>query len=189
MLKGPVTSAGRMGGRCLAWNVCPRPLGVPAHRGRRSPSAPGTAPSPGGDPPDRHPGRHLWCRQLDRGRVLRPPEAGLAGTFLELPHGTFGRIFGLLDPAQLEALLQLAWVAGPRAQWGPSDRIGVVPSTHPTPDPRMTTIIQLRDQPFTDACRHCFTFVENRSGGPERLLLHGPGGRPASRERKPYRSV
>ena len=36
---------------------------------------------------------------------------------------------------------------------------------------------------------HCFTFVENRSGGHERLLLHGLGGQPASRERKPYMSV
>ena len=50
MLKGPVTSAGRMGSRGLVWNACPdrpRAPGVPAHRGRRSPSAPGTAPFPG----------------------------------------------------------------------------------------------------------------------------------------------
>ena len=117
MLKGAGTSAGRMGGLCLAWNAChdrPRAPGVPAHRGRRPPSASGTAPFSGGHPSDRH--SAVLCG-ADNGAEVEffghQKQAWLE-TFLELPYGipshdTFGRVFGLLDPAQLEACFA-AWV-------------------------------------------------------------------------------
>ena len=57
-----------------------------------------------------------------------------------------------------------------RAQWGPGDRICVVSPTHSPPDPRMATIIQLRDQPFTDACP-----APDRCGGCGAAAWHGHG--------------
>ena len=49
--------------------------------------------------------------------------------------------------------LQLAWVRSRASDWGIFDRIMCKGSQlHSPPDPRMATIIQLRDQPFREDC-------------------------------------
>ena len=113
-----MTSAGRMGDRCLAWNAChdcPRPPLVSLLTAV--------------DDPRRPQGQHHSLEAI----LLIATLAVICGadnwteveffghqkqswleTFLELPHGipshdTFGRVFGLLDPAPLEACFA-AWV-------------------------------------------------------------------------------